>query len=252
MDKKKSIPHTFSGLAAWLSVFIKYLREEHLRFGISEAEILPFINEAEDFLRACEKAELPDAGKAERTERGWKGEYINRSLREFVNTRLRSNKAVTNEDIVRLGLSTYNFGRIVFRKPYNIQTDSVIVADIKYLPHPYDLLTPWVSNFVDYLRQESHRFDIPEAEVLSIIRIAEGYLAASEKAYRRNPNSFDKVKRIEHAIKIREMIPLFVKSFLRDNKAVTGEDLVRFGLTVRAPRYHPAPKPADTPESSTC
>jgi hypothetical protein len=99
------LPHAYSELTPWLSTFVDYLKKEHLRFGISEAEMLPFINEAEDFLGTCEKAGLPNADKKDIRDRGWKKEYIVKTIRPFVNTRLRYNRAVTTEDRRQLGLS---------------------------------------------------------------------------------------------------------------------------------------------------
>jgi hypothetical protein len=89
----------------WLVNFMSYLNANYSRFGISSSKISPVQTKVTEFQTAQNKAELPNAGKADRQNRKEKAAVVSKTIRNFVNTNLRYNEAVTDEDRVNMGLT---------------------------------------------------------------------------------------------------------------------------------------------------
>ncbi|MDR2563587.1 MAG: hypothetical protein LBC98_06565 [Prevotellaceae bacterium] len=104
MKSHDYLPKAFGPLASWLINFFKYLTPSLQRFEIPEGASAPAQEKADIFQAAHEKAEHPNAGKADRLDRKEKAEAASKSVRDFVNVHLRYNKAVTDDDRIQLGL----------------------------------------------------------------------------------------------------------------------------------------------------
>jgi hypothetical protein len=105
MSSKNYLPKAYNLLLIWLTNFIVYLNANISRFGISSAKVSPLQTLINQFQTAKAKAELPNAGKADRLARRDRAEDVSKALRSFVNSNLRFNEAVTDEDRVQLGLT---------------------------------------------------------------------------------------------------------------------------------------------------
>jgi hypothetical protein len=92
-------------LLVWLENFMTYLNENLSRFDIPPDKVVPLQNLMKLFQTAQIKAELPNAGSADRLNRKEKAEAVSKAVRNFVNANLRYNEAVTDEDRVNLGLN---------------------------------------------------------------------------------------------------------------------------------------------------
>ena len=104
MNVKNYLPQAFNALMNWLVNFTGYLNTNLQRFGIAEAELNSLNVLIEAFSQAHAKAELPNAGKADRLDRREKAYAVTKAVRGFVNMYLRYNAAVTDDDRVNLGL----------------------------------------------------------------------------------------------------------------------------------------------------
>jgi hypothetical protein len=83
---------------------MEYLIANLSRFGIPTEKVNLLQTKVDEFKTAQTKAEHPNAGKADRLERKEKAAVVKKATRGFVNTNLRYNEAVTDEDRVKLGL----------------------------------------------------------------------------------------------------------------------------------------------------
>jgi hypothetical protein len=99
------IPVKYVLLIAWLTNFVDYLTQNISRFGIESDTLNAYQVYVDAFRAAHARAELPNAGKADRLDRREKAQAVTKATRDFVNTYLRFNKAVTDEDRVKLGLT---------------------------------------------------------------------------------------------------------------------------------------------------
>jgi hypothetical protein len=105
MSPKNYLPQAYELLLNWLINFKNYLNVNRERFGIPEARLTALQALISLFQVAQAKAEQPNAGKADRLDRKEKAQAVSKAARGFVNTNLRYNEAVTNEDRVNLGLT---------------------------------------------------------------------------------------------------------------------------------------------------
>lgn len=117
MRTKNYIPHSFNALASWLSNFWSYLNENLQRFGIAESKLTVLEAQIEAYRIANEKAEHPNAGKADRLDRKEKAGVVSQTVRSFVNEYLRYNSAVTDDDRINLGLHVPDTKPTAMTKP---------------------------------------------------------------------------------------------------------------------------------------
>jgi hypothetical protein len=107
MKSTDYLPQAYPALRVWSNVFIKYLRTTsvmvRLKLEINELEALE--KEIKEYDAACDAADDPNAGKVDRTDRRTKATQLKKTLRKFVNTRLRYNDLVTDDDRTALGLT---------------------------------------------------------------------------------------------------------------------------------------------------
>jgi hypothetical protein len=107
MSKLDYIPQGFAEERVWMNNFIKYLKTTsvmvRLKLEINELEALE--KEIKEYDAACEVADGPNAGKVDRTDRRTKAENLKKTVRKFVNSRLRYNDLVTDDDRTALGLT---------------------------------------------------------------------------------------------------------------------------------------------------
>jgi hypothetical protein len=89
----------------WINNFLTYLNLNLNRFGITEDDTMELNASITGFITANTKAEAPNAGKADRLDRAEKAVAVSKTIRDFVNTFLRFNRAVTDDDRVQLGLN---------------------------------------------------------------------------------------------------------------------------------------------------
>ena len=105
MTKGDFLPKAYNALLSWLVNFSGCLSTNFQRFGISEAALADLNVQIEAFRLAHEKVEHPNAGKTDRLDRKEKAAVVSKTVRNFVNTHLRYNEAVSNEDRMELGLN---------------------------------------------------------------------------------------------------------------------------------------------------
>ncbi|MDR2472433.1 MAG: hypothetical protein LBD53_02555 [Tannerella sp.] len=105
MNSSNYLPHAYNALLNWLTNFEQYAVENAARLGLPSSELEALNPKIDNFRIANEKAEHPNAGKADRLDRKEKAELVSKYVRDFVNRLLRYNQAVTNEDRVKLGLN---------------------------------------------------------------------------------------------------------------------------------------------------
>jgi hypothetical protein len=108
MTKKKDyIPRSFAKLLTWLKNFITYLSKSEViaRLGLDNARVTALKTEINAYDEACEKADASNAGSVDRLDRKEKADNIIKSSRHFVNTFLRYNEALTDDDRKQLGLT---------------------------------------------------------------------------------------------------------------------------------------------------
>ncbi|MDR2466174.1 MAG: hypothetical protein LBD35_02170 [Prevotellaceae bacterium] len=102
--KKDYIPHSFNATITWMINFLAYLIPNLQKFGISEDKLTVVRTQIDLCKAAHEKAEHPNAGKADRLDRREKVNNAIKAIRAFVNEHLRYNSAVESDDKVLLGL----------------------------------------------------------------------------------------------------------------------------------------------------
>jgi hypothetical protein len=107
MEKKDYMPQDFAGLRTWMNNFIKYLKTTSVmaRLKIEPKEAEELEKEITAYDEACEVADGPNAGKVDRTDRRTKAKSVKKTVRHFVNYRLRYNDLVTDDDRTALGLT---------------------------------------------------------------------------------------------------------------------------------------------------
>jgi hypothetical protein len=107
MSSKKYIPQSFSGLLIWLKNYITYLLipQVVVRLGLEQRRINALKDEIDAYDEACTRADAPNAGSVDRLDRKEKAKKVTESVRRFVNSFLRYNEAVTDEDRKQLGLT---------------------------------------------------------------------------------------------------------------------------------------------------
>jgi hypothetical protein len=82
-----------------------YLNANLSRFGITSAKVTPLQTLITQFQTAEAKAELPNAGSADRLVRKERAAAVSKAVRLFVNANLRYNELLTDEDRKQLGLT---------------------------------------------------------------------------------------------------------------------------------------------------
>lgn len=105
MGTQNYLPSAYAALLSWLTNFEGYLSTNYQRLGIAQNELDDLSVEIAGYRTAHNKAEHPNAGKADRLDRQEKADAVSSFVRHFVNERLRYNKAVTDDDRVNLGLN---------------------------------------------------------------------------------------------------------------------------------------------------
>jgi hypothetical protein len=104
MAKKSYLPKAYAALLIWLTNFMSYLLANLSRLGVPGYSYESLQAKVTEFRTAQEKAEAPNAGKADRLDREEKAVAVSKETRKFVNQYLRYNPAVTDDDRVKLGL----------------------------------------------------------------------------------------------------------------------------------------------------
>ena len=107
MSTKDYLPRAFATLLAWLLNLKTYLSDSAVttRLNIDPEKLTPVWEQIDDYQAAYDRAEQPNAGKADRHDRMKKAEIVSATIRHFVKTLLRYNDAVTDDDRIRLGLT---------------------------------------------------------------------------------------------------------------------------------------------------
>ena len=105
MGTQNYLPNAYNALLNWLSNFMVYLNDNYPRFGIAVDKVVIVQIAIENFSMAHEKAEHPNAGKADRLDRRMKAADAKKVVRKFVNEYLRYNSAVMDDDRVNLGMT---------------------------------------------------------------------------------------------------------------------------------------------------
>ncbi|MDR2627946.1 MAG: hypothetical protein LBC40_07935 [Dysgonamonadaceae bacterium] len=105
MTKKDYLPRAYDALLIWLTNFLSYVLANLSRFAIPGYSYESLQAKVTEFRTAQEKAENPNAGKADKLVRTEKAADVRKATRSFVNQYLRYNPAVTDEDRVKLGLT---------------------------------------------------------------------------------------------------------------------------------------------------
>ena len=95
MTLKNYLPQAYAALLSWLTNFMGYLVGNLTRFGIPDSKVEPLQLEVDEFKTAQDKAEHPNAGKADHLNRKEKAAAVSKAVRNFVNVNLRYNEAVT-------------------------------------------------------------------------------------------------------------------------------------------------------------
>jgi hypothetical protein len=105
MSANDYIPHGFNELQIWLLRFLNYLQANLTRFGIISGTEKPLEMLIDAFVAANAKANMDNAGSSDRVDRKEKADAATVGARDFVNTYLRYNAAVTDPDRESLGLT---------------------------------------------------------------------------------------------------------------------------------------------------
>jgi hypothetical protein len=105
MSKKDYLPNAYNVLMTWLINFMSYLSKNLERFGIAMGAYGSLQEEVDTYEAANTKADLPNAGPADKLVRKEAAETVRKVMRAFVNTYLRYNIAVTDDDRIKLGLT---------------------------------------------------------------------------------------------------------------------------------------------------
>jgi hypothetical protein len=105
--KTDYIPQSFAKLLAWLTNFITYLLKDGVitRLSLDSTRVNALKTEIDKYSAACTKADAANAGSVDHLERKEEAKSVKKSTRKFVNTFLRYNEAVTDEDRKQLGLT---------------------------------------------------------------------------------------------------------------------------------------------------
>jgi hypothetical protein len=136
MSKKDYLPAAFKKLLTWLINFITCLGDSafYSRLGLDPARIETLRIEIQAYRDACTLADNPNAGKADRLDRREKARALDRSVRRYVNTFLRYNENLTDEDRVLLGLTVPDTTSTSEASPSEypeIQADTSIIRRIR-------------------------------------------------------------------------------------------------------------------------
>ncbi|MDR1722602.1 MAG: hypothetical protein LBR84_01530 [Tannerella sp.] len=101
------IPHSYDGLAIWLNNFTAFVSDQAnmTRLGIAADKINALLLSANQFIAANTAADEPNAGSADLLVRSEAASAATNAVRYFVNSQLRYNDAVTDQDRVNMGLT---------------------------------------------------------------------------------------------------------------------------------------------------
>jgi hypothetical protein len=107
MKLKNYIPQAFNQLTIWLTNFITYLGKADIiaRLKLNQDLIDSLKERIDTYIAACIKADATNAGSVDRLARRELAVSISKQIRKFVNTHLRYNEAMTDDDRKQLGLS---------------------------------------------------------------------------------------------------------------------------------------------------
>jgi len=108
-----------------------------------------------------------------------------------------------------------------------------------FIPHTYDGLDVWLSNFMAYLTPNLVRLGISDDKRASLQNLVNVYHQACTVADSPNAGSADRLDRKEKATDVIAAVRHFINSNLWYNEAVTDQDRVNFGMTV--PDTNPTP-----------
>ena len=88
--------------------FVEYLADHYQKFGIMQSEFEYIRTVATAYQTAHGKASNPNAGRADRSDRSIKSVEVRKAVRSLVNSRLRYNSAVSDEERIILGLRVHD------------------------------------------------------------------------------------------------------------------------------------------------
>lgn len=98
------IPRSYPAILSWLLNFLSYAVQSASRLNLPAAKIEALQIDIHALQSVYDKAENPNAGKADRLERKEKVAAVVKTVRNFVNAYLRYNELLTDEDRVKMGL----------------------------------------------------------------------------------------------------------------------------------------------------
>ncbi|MDR1130523.1 MAG: hypothetical protein LBK96_06040 [Prevotellaceae bacterium] len=101
------IPRALAKLLTWLKNFITYLNQNEVisRLSLDRTRVDKLKSEIDAYAELCTLADAANAGSVDRLKRREKAEKLTKSVRNFVNTFLRYNEAMTDDDRKQLGLT---------------------------------------------------------------------------------------------------------------------------------------------------
>jgi hypothetical protein len=105
MSKKDFLPAKYVLLAVWFNTFANKIVHDLERFGIPTDDFVALRDKISAFMSAQEQAVKANAGRTDKLDRAKKATAAKKHTRQFVNTFLRFNPAVTDNDRSDLGLT---------------------------------------------------------------------------------------------------------------------------------------------------
>ncbi|MDR1331472.1 MAG: hypothetical protein LBK07_05145 [Tannerella sp.] len=101
------LPRAFDALLTWATDFILYLEDKDVstRLELDTTRIQTLRTMIDAYRLACETANLHNAGSVDFLDRRQKADSLSEAIRQYVNTFLRYNEKITDNDRMSLGLT---------------------------------------------------------------------------------------------------------------------------------------------------
>jgi hypothetical protein len=107
MKSSDYLPQPYADLREWMDNFVAYLKTTAVmaRLKLEPKEVEDLEAEAKAYDDACAVADGANAGSVDKNHRKLQAKSVKKTVREFVNGRLRYNKLVTDDDRKAMGLT---------------------------------------------------------------------------------------------------------------------------------------------------
>ena len=116
-----------------------------------------------------------------------------------------------------------------------------------YIPRPDGAFLEWVKNLYAYALAQFPGWSIPSPQT-GLETLMTAYDAAYTAAENPNRGKADVLRKNETRTALEAAVRVYVKAYLINNPAVTGEDKVALGLPVYSHTRHPVPVPHTSPQ----